>query len=59
LRVTDAGPLIDYIRTTPGGRETLTSARLSRLESMLRDIIAREGAIAITKDVGLFVAYRK
>jgi len=57
--VTDAGPLIDYIRTTPGGRETLTSARLSRLESMLRDIIAREGAIAITKDVGLFVAYRK
>ena len=58
LRVTDVEPLIAYIRTTPGGREMLTSGRLSRLEAMLRDIIACEGAIQITKEVGLFAARR-
>ena len=59
LKVTDPGPLISYIRTTPGGRENLTNARLSKLESLLNDIIKLEGAVHITKDVGLFVAYRR
>lgn len=59
LRVTDAKPLIAYIRTTPGGRENLTDNRLSKLEAMLNEIIKVEGAIHITKDVGLFVAFRK
>ncbi|TMV46315.1 methyltransferase domain-containing protein [Paenibacillus mesophilus] len=59
LNVTDAGPLIAYIRTTPGGRENLTDSRLSRLEAMLDETIRAEGAVHITKEVGLFVAFRK
>lgn len=59
LRVTDAQPLIDYIRTTPGGRENLTDNRLSKLELMLNESIQTEGAIHITKEVGLFAACRQ
>lgn len=59
LRVTEAKPLIAYIRTTPGGRENLTDSRLSKLEVLLEEAIRRDGAISITKDVGLFVASRK
>jgi DNA-binding transcriptional MerR regulator/trans-aconitate methyltransferase len=59
LRVTDAKPLIDYIRTTPGGRENLTDSRLAQLETMLNEQIHAAGAIPITKEVGLFVAFRK
>jgi SAM-dependent methyltransferase len=59
LRVTDAKPLIAYIRTTPGGRENLTDSRLAKLEDMLNEAIGADGAIAITKEVGLFVAARK
>ena len=59
LRVTDAQPLIDYIRTTPGGRENLTDIRLSKLELLLNESIRKEGAIHITKEVGLFAACRQ
>jgi DNA-binding transcriptional MerR regulator/trans-aconitate methyltransferase len=59
LRVTDSKPLIDYIRTTPGGRENLTDSRLSQLENLLNEHIRVVGAIPITKEVGLFVAFRK
>ncbi|MBO9610645.1 MAG: methyltransferase domain-containing protein [Paenibacillaceae bacterium] len=59
LRVADAKPLIDYIRTTPGGRENLTDSRLSQLENLLNERIRAEGTIPITKEVGLFVACRK
>lgn len=59
LQVTDAQPLIDYIRTTPGGRENLTDNRLSKLELMLNEFIRKEGAIHITKEVGLFTACRQ
>ncbi len=59
LRVTDAQPLIDYIRTTPGGRENLTDNRLSKLELLLNETIRLEGAIRITKEVGLFTARRQ
>jgi SAM-dependent methyltransferase len=59
LQVTDAKPLIAYIRTTPGGRENLTDSRLSKLEAMLNETIREEGAVQITKEVGLFVAFRK
>lgn len=59
LQVTEAKPLIAYIRTTPGGRENLTDSRLSKLEANLNEIIRVEGAVHITKDVGLFIAFRK
>ena len=59
LKVTDAKPLLDYIRTTPGGRENFTDSRLSKLEAILNDSIRLNGAIHITKEVGLFVAIRK
>lgn len=59
LQVTDAKPLIAYIRTTPGGRENLTDSRLAKLASMLNVAISAEGAVHITKEVGLFVAVRK
>lgn len=59
LKVTDAKPLLDYIRTTPGGRENLTDSRLSKLEALLNESINRDGAIPITKEVGLFIAMRK
>lgn len=59
LQVTDAKPLIDYIRTTPGGRENLTDSRLSKLEAILNESIRVEGAIHITKEVGLIVACRQ
>ncbi|WP_151736754.1 MerR family transcriptional regulator [Paenibacillus tengchongensis] len=59
LRVTDSKPLIDYIRTTPGGRENFTDARLSQLENLLNEQIHAVGAIHLTKEVGLFVSIRK
>lgn len=59
LRVTDSKPLIDYIRTTPGGRENLTDSRLSQLENLLNEQIQAVGAIHLTKEVGLFVSIRK
>ncbi|WP_438444065.1 MerR family transcriptional regulator [Gorillibacterium sp. sgz5001074] len=59
LRVTDAKPLLDYIRTTPEGRENFTDSRLSKLETMLNESIRQDGTIPITKDVGLFVAVRQ
>jgi len=59
LQVSDPKPLIAYIRTTPGGRENLTEARLSKLEMMLNEAIRLEGAVHITKEVGLFIAFRK
>lgn len=59
LQVTDPKPLIAYIRTTPGGRENLTDSRAAKLESILNAKIRDEGAVHITKEVGLFVASRK
>ncbi|WP_182914140.1 methyltransferase domain-containing protein [Paenibacillus sp. 1011MAR3C5] len=59
LQVTDAKPLIAYIRTTPGGRENLTDTRLAKLAFMLNEAISAEGAVHITKEVGLFIAIRK
>lgn len=59
LQVTEASPLIDYIRTTPGGRENLTDSRLAKLASMLNEAISNDGALHITKEVGLFIAFRK
>ncbi|WP_438431459.1 MerR family transcriptional regulator [Gorillibacterium sp. sgz500922] len=59
LRVTDSKPLIDYIRTTPGGRENFTDSRLSQLENLLNEQIQAVGAIHLTKEVGLFVSFRK
>ncbi|WP_240415973.1 MerR family transcriptional regulator [Paenibacillus periandrae] len=59
MLVTDAKPLVAYIRTTPGGRENLTDSRLTKLEAMLNESIGSDGAIHITKEVGLFVAFRK
>lgn len=59
LKVTDPKPLIAYIRTTPGGRENLTDSRVAKLESILNAKIRDEGAVHITKEVGLFVASRK
>ncbi|GGE02581.1 MerR family transcriptional regulator [Paenibacillus nasutitermitis] len=59
LKVTGAQPLIDYIRTTPGGRENLTDSRLAQLEIMLKEQIDAMGNIHITKEVGVFFAFRK
>lgn len=55
LRVTDAGALVDYLRSTLDG-ERLTRRRLAGIRTRVARVIEREGAFRVTKDVGLFVA---
>ena len=57
LVVTDVEPLTDYILST-APRSTLTSARLAALTDSLERTLAQQGAIHITKDSGMFHAFR-
>lgn len=55
LIVTEATPIIDYMFSMPGNvRESFNSERLKRLNKYLKDKIATEGGIYITKDTGFF-----
>ena len=55
LIVTEATPIIDYIFSMPGNvRESFNSERLHELNKYLKDKIATEGGIYITKDTGFF-----
>ena len=55
LIVTEATPIIDYMFSMPGNvRESFNSERLQELNKYLKDKIATEGGIYITKDTGFF-----
>jgi len=55
LIVTEATPIIDYIFSMPGNvRESFNEERLYELRKYLKDKIAAEGGIYITKDTGFF-----
>ena len=54
LGVTDAGPLLDYVRSLP--LDALTEHHIADIGDEVRAVIARDGAVAVTKDVGLFTA---
>ena len=55
LIVTEAIPIIDYIFSMPGNvRESFNKERLDELNKYLKDKIATEGGIYITKDTGFF-----
>ena len=55
LIVTEATPIIDYIFSMPGNvRESFNKERLEKLSKYLKDKIATEGGIYITKDTGFF-----
>ncbi|MGH4137144.1 MerR family transcriptional regulator [Clostridium sp.] len=59
LIVTEAVPIIDYMFSMPGNvRESFNSERLNRLNKYLKDKIATEGGIYITKDTGFFKAQK-
>ena len=55
LIVTDKTAIIDYIFSMPGNvRESFNKERLYQLRKYLKDKIATEGGIYITKDTGFF-----
>lgn len=55
LRVTEAEPLLAYIRSTTGNtRDILSGSRLPLFLSKIQEIMTREGAIHIDKESGLF-----
>lgn len=55
LIVTEATPIIDYMFSMPGNvRESFNKERFQVLNKYLRDRIAAEGGIYITKDTGYF-----
>ena len=59
LIVTESTPIIDYIFSTPGNvRESFNKERLYELNKYLKDKIAIEGGIYITKDTGFFKGQR-
>lgn len=55
LRVTDAGPLVDYVLSLTAGRGVEPEREHALRERVAREIAAR-GAFEITKDPGLFSA---
>jgi SAM-dependent methyltransferase len=57
LSVTEAGPLIDYVRSMRV-RRRVRDEQIAALRAHLEAEIAAHGAIRITKDSGLFVARR-
>lgn len=59
LRVTEAEPLLAYVRSTAGNcHELMTGPRWAELERMIREIIRRDGCIPIDKESGLFEAWK-
>ena len=60
LIVTEATPIIDYIFSMPGNvGESFDKERLDKLSVYLKDKIASEGGIYITKDTGFFNGQKK
>jgi len=59
LIVTEATPIIDYMFSMPGNvGESFNSERLKELNKYLKDKIALEDGIYITKDTGFFKAQK-
>jgi len=59
LIVTEKAYIIDYMFSMPGNvRESFNSERLKELNEYLKDKIATEGGIYITKDTGFFKAQK-
>ncbi len=56
LVVTEADPLISYIRSMWGVIESANKAVTTNLENHLRERISREGQFLITQSVGLVIA---
>jgi ubiquinone/menaquinone biosynthesis C-methylase UbiE len=53
ITVTDAEPVVDYILSFP---VTMTDERIAELRAVVAAEIARSGAFAITKDMGIAIA---
>lgn len=53
LHITEAGPLIDYVRSIPGPHD---EEALARIQTEVEGEIARFGAFFVGKDAGLIVA---
>ncbi len=59
LAVTEAEPLISYAMSTSVGKRLMDSERQDELRQIVTERIARDGAIRITKVVGMFVAIKE
>lgn len=58
LAVTEAEPLIDYVRSLRGAEDALTGEKLAEVARAIRRRLAADGALRITKDSGMFEATR-
>ncbi len=56
LVVTEAEPLIAYVRSMRAAMHTVSDEQVRQLRAILNERIARDGAIRIRKKTGLFVA---
>jgi hypothetical protein len=56
LVVTEAGPLVAYVLSMSGAYDSSLPARAAEFDDFVRAEIARQGAIRIRKDAGLFIA---
>ncbi|WP_152396631.1 MerR family transcriptional regulator [Paenibacillus guangzhouensis] len=57
MRVDEVQPLIQYMTSTPmNARKVLVGAKLDQFTSYLKEKIAEQGSIYITKDTGFFLA---
>jgi len=59
LHVTQARPLVDYVLSSRGignVNDIVTGEKAARFARYIEDIIARDGAIDVTKDAGMFIA---
>lgn len=58
LRLTEAGPLVDYVRSTWDAGQAIGAARAEAFETSVQQRIKAEGEIVIAKDTGMAVARR-
>jgi SAM-dependent methyltransferase len=56
LKVTETGPLLDYVRSNLSG---LSSAQENALSQQIEGELARHGAFNITKDSGMFTGVKR
>jgi SAM-dependent methyltransferase len=58
LAVTEVDPLIDYVRSTPTGKQ-LDPATVDRCRASLEQMLSDEGVLRIHKETGMSAAVRK
>ncbi|MNC13563.1 hypothetical protein D3C75_613150 [compost metagenome] len=59
LSVTEAGPLISYMTSTPmNAGKVLTGGRLEQFVAFVEQRMAELGSLAISKDMGCFMSHR-